>query len=104
MSSFNELKILSTLKNTSDSVILSFEIPENLKNTFCFEPGQYITLEKKINNTVIRRPYSICSSPDENWRVVGRKSINPGTYRSSWCRVMTKNPGADFVSIYGMTE
>ena len=48
MNSYNELKILSILKNTSDSVILSFEIPENLKNTFCFEPGQYITLEKKI--------------------------------------------------------
>ena len=80
MNSYNELKILSILKNTSDSVILSFEIPENLKNTFCFEPGQYITLEKKINNTVIRRPYSICSSPDENILKVGIKKVEGGLF------------------------
>ena len=59
MNSFNDLKILSVEKNTKDSVILSFKIPENLKKTFSFNAGQYITLEKKINDKIIRRPYSM---------------------------------------------
>ncbi len=80
MNILNDLKILSIVKNTSDSVILSFEIPENLKNTFCFEPGQYITLEKKINGKIIRRPYSICSSPDENLLKVGIKKVKGGLF------------------------
>ncbi len=80
MNILNDLKILSIVKNTSDSVILSFEIPENLKNTFCFEPGQYITLEKKINGKIIRRPYSICSSPDENILKVGIKKVKEGLF------------------------
>ena len=72
---FNDLKILSVEKNTEDSVILSFKIPENLKKPFSFKAGQYITLEKKINEKIIRRPYSICSSPDENILKVGIKKV-----------------------------
>tara|TARA_B100001250_G_scaffold305811_1_gene267731 strand:- start:954 stop:1985 length:1032 start_codon:yes stop_codon:yes gene_type:complete len=80
MNSFNELKILSVVKNTSDSVILSLEIPKNLKDVFYFEPGQYITLEKKINDKVIRRPYSICSSPNDISLKVGIKKVEGGIF------------------------
>ncbi len=80
MNSFNDLKILSVEKNTKDSVVLSFKIPENLKKPFSFEAGQYITLEKKINDKIIRRPYSICSSPDENILKVGIKKIKGGVF------------------------
>ena len=54
MNSFNDLKILSVEKNTEDSVILSFKIPENLKKPFSFKAGQYITLENKINEKIIK--------------------------------------------------
>ena len=80
MNSFNDLKILSVEKNTEDSVILSFKIPENLKKPFSFKAGQYITLEKKINEKIIRRPYSICSSPDENILKVGIKKVKGGVF------------------------
>tara|TARA_Y100000590_G_scaffold450524_2_gene590344 strand:- start:2088 stop:3155 length:1068 start_codon:yes stop_codon:yes gene_type:complete len=80
MNSFNNLKILSVEKNTEDSVILSFKIPENLKKPFSFKAGQYITLEKKINDKIIRRPYSICSSPDENTLKVGIKKVKGGVF------------------------
>ncbi len=80
MNSFNDLKILSVEKNTENSVILSFKIPENLKKTFSFKAGQYITLEKKINDKIIRRPYSICSSPDENILKVGIKKVKGGVF------------------------
>ena len=80
MKSFNNLKILSVEKNTSDSVILSFEIPDNLKNTFYFKAGQYITLEKKFNDKILRRPYSICSSPNENILNVGIKKVKGGVF------------------------
>ena len=80
MINFNDLKLLSVVKNTSESVILSFEIPENLKNTFSFEPGQYISLEKDVNNEVLRRPYSICSSPKEDILKVAIKKVKGGLF------------------------
>ena len=80
MKNYNDLKILSVEKNTSDSVILSFKIPNNLKKLFYFESGQYVTLEKKINDNIIRRPYSICSSPYENVFEVGIKKVEGGIF------------------------
>ena len=98
MKSFNNLKILSVEKNTSDSVILSFEIPKNLKTTFYFEAGQYITLEKKINDKILRRPYSICSSPNENILNVGIKKVKGGVFST----YANENLNAgDFIKVSG---
>ena len=96
MNSFYDLKIISVEKNTKDSVILSFEIPENLKKTFSFKAGQYITLENKINDKTIRRPYSICSSPDENILEVGVKKVKGGIF-STYANHNLKN--GDFIKV-----
>jgi len=80
MSNFDELKILSIDKDTLDSVIISFEMPKSLRSFFFFEPGQYVTLEKEINNEIVRRPYSICSSPDEPVLKIGIKKVKGGVF------------------------
>jgi ring-1,2-phenylacetyl-CoA epoxidase subunit PaaE len=65
MSNFNLLKVCKIEKLTSDSVALSFEVPDRLKNLYVFISGQYLTLEISINQKKIRRSYSICSGPNE---------------------------------------
>ena len=67
-------------KLTSDSVKITFNIPENQKLTFDFFAGQYITLETTITGEVIRRAYSICSEPNNKSLSVAIKQIPNGKF------------------------
>jgi len=79
MSSFYNLKVKSIVRQTDKAVQVFFEIPENLKDTFTYEAGQYITLIKTINGEEIRRSYSISSGPGEDLSVVV-KAIEGGVF------------------------
>ena len=74
------LVISKITKNTIKSVLISFEVPEAEKERFRFEAGQYLTLETKINEKLVRRSYSICSSIDEGLQV-GIKEVPEGTFQ-----------------------
>ena len=73
--------IVSSLKQeTLNSVVISFEIPPNLKNQYTFKAGQYLTLTSNINGEKIKRSYSICSSPQSQNLQVGVKAIENGVF------------------------
>lgn len=80
MSDFHSLKISSVESLTPNAVALSFEIPAELKTTFSFVAGQYITLKKEINGEEIRRAYSISSAPSSGKLTVGIKKMPNGTF------------------------
>jgi len=80
MSQFHTLTIKSIAKVTDQSVAVSFEIPENLKENFSFKAGQYVTLKKEINGEEIRRDYSICSSKNSGDLTVAVKAVEGGTF------------------------
>ena len=48
MSKFHTIQVSEIKKETVDSVSVSFDIPENLKNDFSYIPGQYLTLKMMI--------------------------------------------------------
>src|SRR5690606_32266675 len=77
---FHTLTVKSVEKSTPTSVIVTFDIPEELKDTFKFIPGQHITIKKELNNEELRRSYSICSSTDQNTLSIGIKAIKDGTF------------------------
>jgi len=80
MSDFHNLTIKSIKKTTPECAVVEFEIEENLCDAFQFKAGQYLTLEHTINNEVIRRCYSLCSSPnDDSWKI-GVKKIEQGRF------------------------
>lgn len=82
MARFYPLKVKDIYKETEDCSVVSFEVPEELKNEFQFRQGQHLTLKKLINNEDVRRSYSLCSSPVEGeWRV-GVKQIFEGKFSS----------------------
>jgi ring-1,2-phenylacetyl-CoA epoxidase subunit PaaE len=77
---FHPLAIKNMQKETTDSVSITFDIPEKLKKEFTFKQGQNITLKKIIDGEEVRRSYSICSSPLDNELRVGIKEAVNGLF------------------------
>ena len=75
--SFHSLKINEIRQETPDAVSIAFDVPQELKQTFEFQSGQYLTLKALISAEEVRRSYSLCSSPNENeWRVAVKRIDN----------------------------
>lgn len=89
MSQFHSLKIKDIRRETAECVSISFQVPEDLKESFGFVAGQYITLRQLINSDEVRRSYSICSSPYENELRVAVKKVADGKF-SSYANEMLK--------------
>jgi 3-ketosteroid 9alpha-monooxygenase subunit B len=60
----HKLKIANRIQETSDSVSLVLEIPDELKGKFKYRAGQFVTFFMDIAGKVISRSYSLASSPD----------------------------------------
>lgn len=80
MAEFHEVVLSDVHKETKDTVVLTFEVPEHLKSDFSFIQGQHLTLRAMINGEDVRRTYSLCTSPyDDEWKVAV-KQIRGGTF------------------------
>ena len=80
MSQFHSIKVQDIYKETKDCSVVTFEIPNDLKQDFKYNQGQYLTLKTIINEQDVRRSYSLCSSPtDDTWQVAIKK-INGGLF------------------------
>tara|TARA_B110000090_G_scaffold23994_1_gene23684 strand:+ start:975 stop:2021 length:1047 start_codon:yes stop_codon:yes gene_type:complete len=89
MATFYNVHIKEVKQETANAVSVVFNIPENLESEFRFSAGQYITLQKEIDNTVIRRAYSICSTPESGEIRVAIKAVESGvfsTYATSFLK------------------
>jgi ring-1,2-phenylacetyl-CoA epoxidase subunit PaaE len=58
---FHELTIKRVSPEAAGSVAVTFDIPGDARETFNFQPGQFLTLRTKLNGQDVRRNYSICS-------------------------------------------
>lgn len=82
MSQFHKLAISDLHKETDACVTIGFQVPADLKDTFKFKAGQYITLKSTIDGKEVRRDYSICSSPKSGVLKVAVKSVPGGGFSS----------------------
>ena len=80
MSTFHKLTIQKIIKETQDAVSIIFDVPAQLKETFSFVAGQYITIKKTLSENEIRRAYSICASPNSNELKVAVKAVKDGRF------------------------
>ncbi len=70
MADFHSIRVTDIYKETTDTVVVEFDIPKQLQKDFSFIQGQHLTLRKIINDEDVRRSYSLCSSPlDKKWKV-----------------------------------
>jgi ring-1,2-phenylacetyl-CoA epoxidase subunit PaaE len=75
---FFEVKIAEVVPETGDAATIYFDIPEDLKNTFQYKEGQYLTFKFNINGKEERRSYSLCTSPLEERMGVTVKRVEKG--------------------------
>jgi ring-1,2-phenylacetyl-CoA epoxidase subunit PaaE len=79
---FHALTVRSVGPDTDDAVLVTFDVPPALAETFGFAPGQYLTLRRGSGGDDLRRSYSICAAPGEALRV-GVRHV-PGGAFSTW--------------------
>jgi len=77
---FHALKVKDIRQETDECISVSFDVPAELAELFCFIPGQYLTLHKKINGEDIRRSYSICSAKNDGELRVAIKKVENGKF------------------------
>jgi ferredoxin-NADP reductase len=67
-------KIVRITKETQDTMTFFFERPANFK----YNAGQYCIFEKKLDEEIIRRSYSLSSSPTETYLAITVRHIPNG--------------------------
>ena len=80
---FHPLRVRAIEPDTAEAVIVSFEVPPELRDTFGFTQGQYLTLRKTIDEVDLRRSYSICAGVDDGELRVGVRKVKGGVF-SNW--------------------
>jgi len=83
MSKFYSLTVANVKHETRDAIAVTFDVPPELKDTFAYRQGQYLTLRTSIDGEEVRRSYSICSAvQDERLRVAIKRCA--GGVFSNW--------------------
>ena len=88
---FHDLRVRAVQPDTQEAVIVSFEVPPELRPVFGFTQGQYLTLRKEIDGQDLRRSYSICAGVDDGELRVGVRKVRGGVF-SNWINASLK-PG-----------
>ena len=86
---FYKLKVRNLRRETADTVSISFELPENIRESFRFKQGQHLTLKVVIDGEEVRRSYSICTGAHENDLRVAVKKVEGGVF-SRWANEQLK--------------
>ncbi len=77
---YHTLKISEVRRETDDCVSIAFDIPETLQPAFEFIQGQYLSVKTELDGEEVRRSYSICSSPSEDYLRVAVKKVPGGLF------------------------
>lgn len=80
---FHPLRVRAVTPDTSEAVVVSFDVPPELQPVFGFTQGQYLTLRKDIDGQDLRRSYSICAGVDDGELRVGVRKVKGGVF-SNW--------------------
>jgi ring-1,2-phenylacetyl-CoA epoxidase subunit PaaE len=90
---FHELTVSRIDAEAAGAVALSFQIPDALRATFAFQPGQFLTLRATVDGQDVRRSYSICSPTrllrDKGELQVGIRPVDGGVF-SNWAAQQLK--------------
>jgi len=71
MLTYHPLKISELRPEGTEAVCVTLAVPDELRETFRFAPGQHIGVRATIDGQEVRRTYSICSGTDERHLRIG---------------------------------
>ncbi|MGB7860382.1 MAG: 1,2-phenylacetyl-CoA epoxidase subunit PaaE [Acidimicrobiia bacterium] len=79
---FHELRVLEVSHITDDAVVVTFDVPMELSQTFTYLPGQHVTVRRLVDDVDVRRSYSICAPVNSGKLRVGIKELPGGAFSS----------------------
>jgi len=79
---FHRLKVAALERPTEVSVAITFDVPDDLRPYFRWEPGQHLTVRSDHGGEGVRRNYSVCASAVSGELRVGVKCIPGGAFSS----------------------
>jgi len=79
---FHPVRVASVDRLTDDSVLIRFDVPDDLRDQFSFEPGQHVTVRTDLGGRGVRRNYSICSSATSGPLAIAVKHLPGGAFSS----------------------
>lgn len=80
---FHKLKVSNLRRETPESVSIAFDVPQALRESYQFHPGQHLTLKLNGDGKELRRSYSICAGMDDGELRIAVKKVDGGSV-SSW--------------------
>ncbi|MDE2120392.1 MAG: phenylacetate-CoA oxygenase/reductase subunit PaaK [Betaproteobacteria bacterium] len=80
---FYALRVRAVEPDTDEAVIVSFDVPAELRERFAFTQGQYLTLRAHVDGKELRRSYSVCAGVDEELLRIGVRKVRGGVF-SNW--------------------
>jgi ring-1,2-phenylacetyl-CoA epoxidase subunit PaaE len=90
---FHHLRVARVSPEAAGAVAISLAVPDELHDSYLFEPGQFLTLRANINGQDERRSYSICSTRSRYQRSgeleVGIRPMQGGVF-SNWAAAQLK--------------
>ncbi len=80
---FYTLRVRAVEPDTDEAVIVSFDVPPDLRELFAFTQGQYLTLRTRLDGKELRRSYSVCAGVDDELLRIGVRKVRGGVF-SNW--------------------
>ena len=79
---FHPVRVAGVDRLTDDSVLIRFDVPDDLRDQFSFEAGQHVTVRTDLGGEGVRRNYSICSAATSDALEIAVKHIPGGAFSS----------------------
>jgi ring-1,2-phenylacetyl-CoA epoxidase subunit PaaE len=77
---FHPLRVAAVERLTEDSVAVTFDVPDDLRDEFRFNPGQHLSVKAAALGEDVRRNYSICAPATGGPLRIGVKRIPEGVF------------------------
>ncbi|HEY7775725.1 MAG TPA: FAD-binding oxidoreductase, partial [Kineobactrum sp.] len=77
---FYPLTVASVQPETDNAIRVSFMVPDELREHFSYQPGQYLTLQSELDGKAVRRSYSICSGIHDPAIEIAIKRVEGGVF------------------------
>ena len=74
---FHSLTVSQVVRETPDAISIYLTIPPNLRTTFAYKAGQYVTLRLVLDGKPVLRSYSLSSCPitDDFFRIAVKRKV-----------------------------
>ena len=75
---FHRLEVKEVKEETPEAFTIKLIVPDELKDYYVYQAGQYLTLKLNIKSKEVRRSYSMSSSPLETDLCITVKRVKKG--------------------------